>query len=69
MSGGSGNGATANITTNADGRVSTIVLVDKGTGYKLGDILTVPDVALSKSGSAHQRVVVLLQILKMFKLE
>ena len=52
LSGGSGNGATANITTNADGKVSTIVLVDKGTGYKLGDILTVPDVALSKSSSA-----------------
>ena len=52
LSGGSGTGATANITTNSDGKVSTIVLVDKGTGYKLGDILSVPDVALSKSGSA-----------------
>ena len=52
LTGGSGNGATANITTNADGKVSTVVLVDKGTGYELGDILSVPDVSLSKSGSA-----------------
>ena len=52
LTGGSGNGATANITTNADGKVSTVVLVDKGEGYKLGDILSVPDVSLSKSGSA-----------------
>ncbi len=52
LSGGSGTGATANITTNADGKVSTIVLVDKGSDYVLGDILSVPDVSLSKSGSA-----------------
>ena len=54
LSGGSGTGAVANITTNADGKVSTVVLVDKGINYKIGDILSVPDVSLSKSSSDTQ---------------
>tara|TARA_Y100000361_G_scaffold69963_2_gene61763 strand:- start:512 stop:12706 length:12195 start_codon:yes stop_codon:yes gene_type:complete len=37
---GSGTSATGNVTTNADGRVVSIVVGSKGSGYKYGDILT-----------------------------
>lgn len=41
INGGNGDGATANIIVNDDGEVSSVEIVDNGTGYNQGDVLSV----------------------------
>jgi hypothetical protein len=53
LTGGSGTGATANITVSSAGVVSSVVLQSGGTGYKKSDYLGVSDESLSRSLSAN----------------
>ena len=48
---GAGTGATANITVNAAGVVTGLTIVNAGTGYATGDVLTVSGAALGRVGS------------------
>jgi hypothetical protein len=50
LTGGSGSGATANITISGGG-VSTCTLVQPGTGYKIGDVLSCSNTFLGGTGS------------------
>jgi hypothetical protein len=42
LTGGSGSGATANITVSSSNVVTTVAIASGGSGYKAGDILTAP---------------------------
>ena len=53
LTGGSGSGATADITVDANGRVSSLVLTNGGSGYAQGDYLGVDDDQLGRSGSGE----------------
>lgn len=57
LTGGSGSGATANITV-AGNAVTQVVLVNKGTGYKAGDILSAAAATIGTSGSGFAIAVV-----------
>lgn len=52
-SGGSGNGLTLNIKTNASGSITEVVIASRGTGYKPGDVVTLT------GGSNNARIGVL----------
>ena len=58
LTGGSGEGATANIVVNSDGYVTDVQITDGGSGYKRQDILSVEDGSLSRSpvSASTQRV-------------
>jgi microcystin-dependent protein len=44
FTGGSGTGATADITVNAAGQITLINLIDRGSGYRVNDVLTLRNV-------------------------
>ena len=52
LTGGSGEGATAIITVSSAGIVSSVVLQEGGSGYAKGDILSVDDASLQRSGGS-----------------
>lgn len=51
LTGGSGSGATANITVNGSGAVSAVTLVNPGTGYTVGNSLSASNTNLGGAGS------------------
>jgi hypothetical protein len=57
LTGGTGTGATANITVLSN-KVSTVTLVNAGTGYANGDILSASAASLGGSGSGFTSLVV-----------
>jgi len=48
---GSGRGATANVTVSAAGTISSVTLVDNGSGYAVGNVLTVRGVPFFAAGT------------------
>lgn len=56
LTGGTGTGATANITVTG-GMVSAVVLVNKGTGYAAGDILTAAVANIGTTGTGFNATV------------
>jgi hypothetical protein len=48
---GSGRGATANVTVSAAGTISSVTLVDNGSGYAVNDVLTVRGVPFFAAGT------------------
>jgi hypothetical protein len=56
-SGGSGNGLTLKITSNASGAVTGVTIASRGTGYKAGDVVTI-------SGGNSNATVKILNIMK-----
>ena len=55
--GGSGGGATFNVTVNADGSVNVVLLAD-GDNYANGDALTISDAAIGNSGAADLTILI-----------
>jgi hypothetical protein len=51
LEGGSGRGATANVTVSAAGTISSATLIDNGSGYTVGDTLTVRGVPFFVAGT------------------
>jgi len=51
LDGGSGKGATANVTVSAGGAITAITLVDNGSGYAVGDTVTVRGVPFHAPGT------------------
>ena len=51
LEGGSGKGATGNVTVNASGAIIGITIVDSGSGYAVGNILTVKGVPFHAPGT------------------
>ena len=51
LAGGSGKGATADVTVSAAATITAVDLVDHGTGYAIGDVLTVKGVPFITPGS------------------
>ena len=51
LTGGTGTGATANITVSGAGAVTTVTLVSGGIGYNVGDSLSAPAASIGGSGS------------------
>jgi hypothetical protein len=49
--GGTGSGATFNVVVNGSG-AATVTVVSPGTGYAVGNVLTIPDSALGSGGAA-----------------
>ena len=54
LEGGSGQGATADVTVSAASTIAAVTLVDHGSGYQVGDTLTVRGVPFHASGSDCQ---------------
>ena len=53
LTGGTGTGATANITVSSAGVVSSITIQEKGSGYRKSDYLGVDDESLVRSGASQ----------------
>ena len=51
LEGGSGKGATGNVTVNASGAITAITIVDSGSGYAVGNTLTVRGVPFHAPGT------------------
>ena len=51
LTGGTGKGATADVTVNSSGVISSLVINNHGSGYTLNDVVTVRGVPFASSGS------------------
>jgi len=51
LTGGFGTGATADVTVNSSGQVTGVEIVNRGSGYAAGDVLTVSGSALGSAGT------------------
>ena len=51
LTGGSGEGATADVVVNSAGNISDVTLVDRGSGYQVSDTLTLRGIPKYQSGS------------------
>lgn len=54
LTGGNGSGATADITVDSSGNVTTVTLVLAGSGYEIGDILSADSADLGGEGSGFE---------------
>jgi hypothetical protein len=57
LEGGSGRGATGNVTVSAAGAITSITLVDNGSGYAVNDVLTIKGVPFHAPGTDCTAVV------------
>ena len=57
LTGGTGTGATANITVSGAGAVTTVTLVSGGIGYNVGDSLSAPAASIGGTGSGFSILV------------